>query len=1538
MMIISATAIAAKRFCLMKKFTSVSARVLLLAAIALPGTTAMASAPQVFSTDNNLPPLAGAYVSPAQWHVAYAQGIIIRGVQHDRFTQNLPVPPAATTQTHAFGSALSFEISTDNGLNYNPATGPANVSVVVTHTTDDPDGTSHYDTEMTALNLTATVGASTFLVRESPTLPSKGKTTMKAVPGGFMVSSFFDIFTELSTDGGQTWLPAQQAAHVELRKGSSQVPPVSAPTPLLPPPNGAYVSPQQWHALYANGIVISNVTHKIFTDSHPPPPAGGTEQHSFNSVLQMQVSTDSGNTFHTVLAPATVQVQVASLGASANGLYDTEMLMLQGTIQDPSLPLSIRFRESPTLQSLGQTKITPQPDGTYRISSFFDIFTEVSLDGGQTWSASLTGPGHVELQDPAPEQATTSPGVPPFGGEYVSPDLWHVLYQNGIIISNVAHLGFTNNPPKLPPPGQTEVHNFGSQVAMDVLQSGQPPVHVVVPAAVSVQIAHVMDYGTTSFFDTEMLQLDLQGNVPGLPQGVMIRESPSKASLGRTSLRPDPATGGYMLSSFFDVFTELSLDGGATWSPSLSGPSTVHVRMPPPTPVVVVCPVDMTVPAAGPGGAVVTFTPNAGGGCGGAVSVIANPPSGSLFPIGTTTVTVVAKDPCGNVARCLFTVTVTQPAVQVPEYFFNQPGLPPLNGVYISPVQWHALYANGIVIRNVRHRGFLQNFNPPPIGSTSVHSFNSTLDFEVSTTGPLGTFQAASGSADVTVRVTRSLDSSGKSFFDTEMLALNLTSGTLMIRESPTLASHGQTTVRPVPGGYMISSFFDVFTELSTDGGQSWLPADQAGHVELRPDTKLVDPVTEPTGLIPPPNDQYVSPALWHILYAQGIVIKDVRHYFFTGSFLPPPQGPPTHDFNSLLDMQVSTDGGQTFSPVQVAVPTQVTITNPFPWLGSTAGGTFDTEMTLLGGPTGFSVTGNIRVRESPTEPSRGQTEIDPQADGTFRVTSFFDIFTEISTDGGATWHSPSNGPVRMQLSPLAPEQGVNTPNVPPPGEYISPDNWHAYFAQGIIISNVSHQIFLSQNPLPISGSVTDTFDSQLTMDVILPGQLPQHVILTAPCSARISSTAKDTGGVRFFDTEMLSLDVAGLPNGMMLRESPTKQSVGRLSSRPDPNNPGQYRVSSFFDIFTELSTDGGQTWSPATNGPPVMRLRSPIGVAAVTIACPPDIYTTAAVAAGAVVSYPTPTASGGCSPPTVTCTPPSGSVFPIGTTTVTCVAQDSCGNKAICTFHVIVRPPVNKRVFPTNNLPPVNGQYVSPQKWHTLFASGIILTNASHKRFVGSQPPPGPSKAAVENFGSQVEFDLIRPGQPLVHVVVPNVPVSVLVSNTASSASDQVYATEMLQLDIQGGTLPTGIRVRESPTKASTGEVRIQPTTGGYMISSFFDVWTEISLDGGGTWEAAPAPAHMELQQDTSGLAHPNPTDVHLQNRNLVLTVPTYLGFYYFIDGKDNLGDPDWFTVGGGVGTGSNATQIDFYSSGVKQRFYRVRMEEVTIPTAPAP
>src|SRR5206468_9717651 len=73
------------------------------------------------------------------------------------------------------------------------------------------------------------------------------------------------------------------------------------------------------------------------------------------------------------------------------------------------------------------------------------------------------------------------------------------------------------------------------------------------------------------------------------------------------------------------------------------------------------------------------------------------------------------------------------------------------------------------------------------------------------------------------------------------------------------------------------------------------------------------------------------------------------------------------------------------------------------------------------------------------------------------------------------------------------------------------------------------------------------------------------------------------------------------------------------------------------------------------------------------TITCPANITTPATSASGAVVNYPPPTASDNCPGVTTASNPPSGSTFPIGTTTVTSTATDAKGNTASCTFTVTV-------------------------------------------------------------------------------------------------------------------------------------------------------------------------------------------------------------------------------------------------------------------------
>ncbi|MGA2798547.1 MAG: PEP-CTERM sorting domain-containing protein, partial [Thermoguttaceae bacterium] len=186
------------------------------------------------------------------------------------------------------------------------------------------------------------------------------------------------------------------------------------------------------------------------------------------------------------------------------------------------------------------------------------------------------------------------------------------------------------------------------------------------------------------------------------------------------------------------------------------------------------------------------------------------------------------------------------------DFVTPSPNLPPLDGHYVSPEEWHAYYDLGmgmsIVLSDVVHEGFTASYPPPEPGMTTTHTFGSQVEGEVSFSG--GSMQPFSTSGPTTVQITGEYGSGNPSYYDTEMLSMNLSGGTLpagvLIRESPTLASTGETIITDIGGGmYQIESFFDVFTELSVDDGNSWSP-DEAGpaHMVLQQNTP------EPSSLI----------------------------------------------------------------------------------------------------------------------------------------------------------------------------------------------------------------------------------------------------------------------------------------------------------------------------------------------------------------------------------------------------------------------------------------------------------------------------------------------------------------------------------------------------------------------------------------------------------------------------------------------------------------------------------------------------------------
>jgi hypothetical protein len=158
-----------------------------------------------------------------------------------------------------------------------------------------------------------------------------------------------------------------------------------------------------------------------------------------------------------------------------------------------------------------------------------------------------------------------------------------VSFPNGTTTNYIRDLSLGNLGDSIlpPPPGSSAPYSEANAVAtFELSADGVSWGTAVANGPLAANINNTTGTGSTSMFDTEMLQLDLYGDSPGFGP-VMLRESPTKQSLGKHTIRQDPR--GYRVSSFFDVFLELSTDGGGTWIPA-NRSMRVLASLPPPMP------------------------------------------------------------------------------------------------------------------------------------------------------------------------------------------------------------------------------------------------------------------------------------------------------------------------------------------------------------------------------------------------------------------------------------------------------------------------------------------------------------------------------------------------------------------------------------------------------------------------------------------------------------------------------------------------------------------------------------------------------------------------------------------------------------------------------------------------------------------------------------------------------------------------------------------------------------------------------------------
>jgi hypothetical protein len=125
----------------------------------------------------------------------------------------------------------------------------------------------------------------------------------------------------------------------------------------------------------------------------------------------------------------------------------------------------------------------------------------------------------------------------------------------------------------------------------------------------------------------------------------------------------------------------------------------------------------------------------------------------------------------------------------------------------------------------------------------------------------------------------------------------------------------------------------------------------------------------------------------------------------------------------------------------------------------------------------------------------------------------------------------------------------------------------------------------------------------------------------------------------------------------------------------------------------------------------------------------------------------------------------------------------------------------------------------------------------------------------AVVSIGLGPPYSVTGPGKAR---IVGSAPPNVFNGVYDSVMMLQVFDTEILELSLAGLSPIPEVMLRESPTTPSGGVTIRQDTcpvcavaSTRWRISSFFDVFTEVTFDGGHTWAAADRPIHLEQAPD---------------------------------------------------------------------------------------
>ncbi|MGQ0701863.1 MAG: hypothetical protein ACT4PM_01870 [Gemmatimonadales bacterium] len=179
---------------------------------------------------------------------------------------------------------------------------------------------------------------------------------------------------------------------------------------------------------------------------------------------------------------------------------------------------------------------------------------------------------------------------------------------------------------------------------------------------------------------------------------------------------------------------------------------------------------------------------------------------------------------------------------------------------------------------------------------------------------------------------------------------------------------------------------------------------------------------------------------------------------------------------------------------------------------------------------------------------------------------------------------------------------------------------------------------------------------------------------------------------------------------------------------------------------------------------------------------------------------------------------------------------------------------PTGPGVVVSQALLPPAGAFYRGAGPHLFLDGDARATCGSHGGFSSAVEPPSQSGGSiVADYTATFVGELVLDPPPVPSMVTYPLGLPAAMAERITFAelrgSSRVFDTELTKFELGGGSLPANILIRESPDRRSVGRTTITALAGGqHRIETYYDVWLELSLDGGRSWNPAQASVRMTL------------------------------------------------------------------------------------------